>query len=155
MKRKGRKWRRFVGNADNCRYRSPRRMQVYKPFRLRGPLDGGASNAPALSLSLSLFLSVFVPSSSPPGPLCSLPRDPFCAIYQPALALLPPRAAAVLQFQPHFCASLSRRANSDKAGPRERERERERDFIRYRRAYRRALFFQATHRHFRKNPRAA
>ena len=159
-----------VGNADNSRYRSPRRMQVYKPFRLRGPLDAvHRMHRPSLSLSLSLSRSLlvsvgFVPSV-PTSSSCPLPPDPFARFINLALlstlslSLSPslpsfrncsPLAsrlvAAVLQFQPHFCASLSRRANTIK-----------RATLSGTGAYRRALFFQATLslRHFRKrNPRA-
>lgn len=130
-------------------------MQVYKPFRLRGPLDAVHRMH---QLSLSLFLSRFVPLAfvpSPPlsyllclmppnpdphSPLRSLPRDPFARFINLALLspLVPPSfarrwTAAVLQFQPHFCASLSRQANTIK-----------RATLSGTDAYRCALFFQAT-----------
>lgn len=85
-----------------------------------------------------------IPSPLPPAP-CPLPQPvtfpatrPFCAIYQPrpARSLVPPRSrciAAVLQFQPHFCASLSRPANTIN-----------RATLSGTGAYRCALFFQAT-----------
>ena len=129
MKRKGRKWRRFVGNADNCRYRSPRRMQVYKPFRLRGPLDGGASNAPALSLSLSLSFS-----------LCSSPRLPPQVRYVPCHETLfarfinqpsPSYRRAPLQFC-NFNLIFAHRYRAGQTAikqGRERERERERETL--------------------------
>ena len=79
-----------VGNADNSRYRSPRRMQVYKPFRLRGPLDAvHRMHRPSLSLSLSLSRSLlvsvgFVPSV-PTSSSCPLPPDPFARFINLAL----------------------------------------------------------------------
>jgi len=57
-------------------------------------------------LHLSLFLSLSLSLSLPPPPFTSLSSFSFLAL---------PRVGfnAVLQFQPHFCASLSLRANSD------------------------------------------
>lgn len=52
-------------------------MQVYKPFRLRGPLDG-ASNAPAFPPSATLFLSFSLSL-----PVTFPATRPFRAIYQP------------------------------------------------------------------------
>lgn len=90
-------------------------MQVYKPFRLRGPLDAVHRMH---QLSLSLFLSRFVPLAfvpSPPlsyllclmppnpdphSPLRSLPRDPFARFIN--LALLSPLVP------PFLCSPLNR-----------------------------------------------
>lgn len=114
-------------------------MQFYKPFRLHGPPRRVASNAlflplPFRSCDLStspLLLASLARTSRPPSPV-SIARGRF---------------NAVLQFQPHFCASLSPRANSDNTS-----RPYQAPLLIAESAS--AFIFSGHSAHFRKNPRS-
>lgn len=103
----------FVRNVDNSRYRSSHRMQSYKPFRLRGSPRCVTPNAPVSLLLAPVHPPRFALTIYQPHLSLFVSLSPSSSSSSSSLALSRAGFNAVLQFQPHFCASLSLRANSD------------------------------------------
>lgn len=150
--------RRFSRNVDNSRYRSSRRMQFYKPFRLRGvppPLRRCNERVTLFSLSYSSPLRPFRLLSSLPISFC--PRDlsthlpscpPFLSIVAFALLPGPPAAAGSLTQFCNFNLIFAHRYRPVQTAIMRA------DLIRLRCLSASAYFFRPV-RHFRKNPRVA